>query len=397
MGALQLGLRVPGRLAVAINNQRRGQKIERTMTTDDTGSLEAAVVTSTDSKMTDAEHDGDEPLGMADALMSRGEQLRMLRLMAERDEVEREAESSVGDGVGSHHDVRVANGSRSERANAGSFVEDTDEYEILPTGCKMLNYDSYLRHQRYYDDLKHVDYQYIDYGKLHRGRLIIEQRKSLGKGGICWDAAFILAEYMIANEKEWNSIVGDDNEVLVPRLLELGAGTGLAGYLIAKGCERDAHVITTDLPELLPLMKNNFDLNFASIGCGCEDRRYLTEKFADDATNIARRGTAEAKVLRWGEQTDYDGAPYDIVFAADVVASLYDPVALAHTFYDLCGPNSKVFLSYKRRLDEPHKVFEDELKRLFQFVETIKPMSRNKNPDVNIIKAERRYNDALQC
>jgi len=346
--------------------------------------------------MTDAEHDGDEPLGMADAMMIRGEQLRMLRLMAERDEVEREAEASASAGVGSHHDVRAVNDCSSETSNAGSIIEGTDEYEILPTGCKMLNYDSFLRHQRYYDDLKHVDYQYIDYGKLHGGRLIIEQRKSLGKGGICWDAAFILAEHMIANEMDWNSNVGENNEVLVPRLLELGAGTGLAGYLIAKGCVRDAHVITTDLPELLPLMKNNLDLNFASIGCVCEDRRYLKEKFVDDATNISRRGTAEAKVLRWGEQTDYDGAPYDVVFAADVVASLYDPVRLAHTFYDLCGPNSKVFLSYKRRLDEPHKMFEDELKRLFQFVETIKPMSRNKNPGVNIIKAEGRCKDVLQ-
>lgn len=341
-------------------------------------------------KMSYNECNDDEPLGMADALMQRGEHLRMLRRVAERDEAERNAQLADDvDCEGFPRRSLVASNSRCETARTAPAIED--EYDTLPSGRRMLNYDSYLRHQRYYDDLKHVDYQYIDYGKLRGGQLIIEQRKTLGKGGICWDAAFILAEHMIANEQEWNSSIAcDDNNVMVPRLLELGAGTGLAGYLIAKSCERGAHVVTTDLQDLVPLMKSNLDLNFESTGVGSEDREYLKRRYSDNSLieSSARMGTAEVKILRWGEKSDYEGAPYDVVFGADVVASLYDPVALAHTFHDLCGPDSKVFLSYKKRLDEPHKSFEDELKKMFQIVKIQKPTSRNKNPDVNIIKAE---------
>ena len=126
----------------------------------------------------------DEPLGIADAMMRRGDHLRMLRMMAEQDEAERAAACGTSD--------------------CSPAPPEQDEYETLPTSwrSKLLHYDSYLKHQRYYDDLKHVDYHYINYGGCDGGgRLVIRQQKDLGKGGICWDAAFILAEHMIACEK----------------------------------------------------------------------------------------------------------------------------------------------------------------------------------------------------
>ena len=333
----------------------------------------------------------DEPLGIADAMMRRGDHLRMLRMMADQDEAERAAARTNISSCGS--------------SDCSPAEQDEDEYETLPTSgrSKLLHYDSYLRHQRYYDDLKHVDYHYINYGGCgggHRagGRLVIRQQKALGKGGICWDAAFILAEHMIACEKEWKKDNRNNDSGSNARrttLCELGAGTGLAGFMVAKAC-RDSHVFVTDLPELLDLMKYNFDMNFAfdskrggSSNAGLEEDLYfLRQKFGDDLSRS--EGTAEAKVLRWGVKSDYEGAPFDVVFGADVVASLYDPIALANTFSDLCGPKSLVYLSYKGRLDEPHLLFEAELKRLFRVVERIVHSSihsRNKNPGVCILKA----------
>jgi len=102
---------------------------------------------------------------LAEALMKRGEFLRHLRLMELADQAEREATVEEEQSV------------------------DGDVIDILRNGKKVLRYESYLAHQRYYDDLKHVDCHYIDYGSAvggsdNKGRLVIEQDKSLGKGGL---------------------------------------------------------------------------------------------------------------------------------------------------------------------------------------------------------------------
>ena len=35
------------------------------------------------------------------------------------------------------------------------------------------------------------------------------------------------------------------------------------------------------------------------------------------------KGTASSRVLRWGVPEDYEGAPYNVIIGADIVASLY--------------------------------------------------------------------------
>jgi hypothetical protein len=87
--------------------------------------------------------------------------------------------------------------------------------------------------------------------------------------------------------------------------------------------------------------------------------------------------------LRWGVHSDYINAPYDVIIGADVVTSIYDPIALAQTFYALSGPQTKIYISGKTRLDKPHEIFEMEMKRLFVSVIKIdKPNSRLKSPNV---------------
>ncbi len=55
------------------------------------------------------------------------------------------------------------------------------------------------------------------------------------------------------------------------------------------------------------------------------------------------------QVLRWGIESYYAGAPYDVVVGADVVvvALPYDLVALARTFHTLSGPWTRVCVSRK--------------------------------------------------
>jgi len=227
----------------------------------------------------------------------------------------------------------------------------------------------------------------------------------------CWDAAFILAEHLIAHSDEWNSKCSNETTT---SLVELGSGSGLCGLMIAKAVK--CHARITDLPELLPLMtrnvSRNFDTNYIVDDAVKEflpasnDESVLSSEssdftrelfFSNDSANDANEaktlhnakqscGTVSASVLRWGVTDDYR-QQYDVVLGADVVASLYDPIALAETMHALCHEESIVYVSYKGRLTGPHEEFEKRLGQLFENVGRIRPESRNKNPQVWILKA----------
>ena len=285
----------------------------------------------------------------------------------------------------------------------------------------MLIYESYLNHQRYYDDLKHVDINYINYGtafaassftsssgeeedvddsnkQIIQGKkkkdLIIEQRKYLGKGGLCWDAAFILGEHVIHNVCEWrmnnSSIEGGEDNKGMTRVVELGAGTGLCGLMIASAFDNDVTVEITDLPELQDLMSANIQRNFgcsSRISSSDDDKKRKEEDSCDDDESSSKikfnTNNVFCRVLQWGVDSDYINAPYDVIIGADVVTSIYDPIALAQTFYALSGPQTKIYISGKTRLDKPHEIFEMEMKRLFVSVIKIdKPNSRLRSPNV---------------
>lgn len=209
------------------------------------------------------------------------------------------------------------------------------------------------------------------------------------------------------HKEEWMSksasALVDKKKKTTASLVELGSGTGLCGLMIAKAME-ECHVRITDLPELLPFMTRNVQRNFESSHIVEDEKQMKDDENNDDddmkevllhtsheTNNTAAnprqsRGTVCANVLRWGVPEDYQ-QHYDVVVGADVVASLYDPIALAETMHALCHDESIVYVSYKGRLTGPHEQFEQRLGHLFDTVERIRPSSRNKNSQVWILKA----------
>ncbi|EED87809.1 predicted protein [Thalassiosira pseudonana CCMP1335] len=368
------------------------------------------------SKGNEAEEE-EEPPEPFFQLMNRGNYLRQLRMLAEADEMERSslpeedemqgAYGAIGSCVGGvivggeekkeecSHDVATNTTATAINNNKASC--QAQEVQQISNKHRLLSYPTYLSHQRYHDDLKHVDMHYIDYGVIpsalltgeamedNGGKLIVEQRKRLGKGGLCWDAAFVLGEHVIAVEEEWNAKSaskadeesnGDDGECFSKKttVLELGAGTGLCGLMIAKAT--NSHVTITDLPELEGLMLDNVLRNFGSGG----DAEAEVERDLDLPSLTTHdgkaKGTVTSRVLRWGVEEDYGGAPFDVIVGADIVASLN-------------GPNTKIYISSKARLDKPHQEFDAEIDRLFESVKRVKePKSRLKSPNVFLIVAE---------
>ena len=220
----------------------------------------------------DDDDDDDSPgsrvVDPADALFEqRASHLRFLRALELRDEAERQAR-------------------RREEEEEQTMTMTTTTKEaitVLSSGHRVLAYDSFLDNQRYYDDLKHVDCHFIYY---ERSNLIIEQDKTLGKGGLCWDAAFILAEYLVATAATMS-------KTTTTRIIELGSGTGLCGLMLAKSLlmtkkTPDCQFTVTDLPELLPLLERNLEPKLCDRTTGCRLGRvfcyYYRYEYSRDAT-----------------------------------------------------------------------------------------------------------------
>lgn len=292
--------------------------------------------------------DSDSTVDPADFLLRRGERMRMLREMEQQDLVERQQQESD--------------------------EPDNDLTSLV------ITYDSYLQHQRYYDDLKHINHRYIRYSFFHETsyELVIEQDKTLGKGGLCWDAAFILGEHLLATCPD--KLVGK-------QIVELGCGTGLAGMMVGKAVHQ-ASVALTDLPNLMDLLQRNVQRNFNNASCDRNPRNGLADE-VEISCDKTSQGLVSAQVLDWSDISNIE-TPYEIIIGADIVASLYDPVALADTIHRLAHEQTQVYISFRERLSSIQRIFEQEITKRFTILDIQMPISRNHNPDVRILFASGR-------
>lgn len=305
-----------------------------------------------------------------------------LRSLREADEAERgEAAAAAA--------LKDASGLARRKDETGDEISNGG-IRLLANGVRVLVYDDYLRDQRYYDDLKHSDCDFIDYGVRGGSQampgqmpLIIEQEKGMGKGGLCWDAAFVLGEYLARR----HAVAIAAAPTKKTTLIELGGGTGLCGLFVAQALDH-VHVTLTDLAALQPLLLRNVRRNF-----GVADDTLLDEYYGAARSDPRRprqqpRCNVDASVLEWGDRAAEERhGTFDVVIGADVVASLYDPIQLARTIVRLCHATTVVYISFKERLSAIHRQFEAEMDRLFRETEMVRPESRNRNPDIRILVA----------
>lgn len=73
-----------------------------------------------------------------------------------------------------------------------------------------------------------------------------------------WESALALSEYAIANSSEFRG----------KRILELGAGTGLSSFIIAKCCAPHSITLSDGNDKVIDYLNENIRINFESSGDG---------------------------------------------------------------------------------------------------------------------------------
>ena len=138
-------------------------------------------------------------------------------------------------------------------------------------------------HECGFDDYRYANHPILALPQLAEVPLRIRQDFRLGKGGILWDGAFLLAKYV------------SQLDMAGRRTIELGAGTALPSIV---ACAHGASVVATDLPALLPLATSNFAENAAQM-----------------------QANYQVEPLNWSLSEDLarlEQAEYDYVLLADV-------------------------------------------------------------------------------
>ncbi|KAI2627397.1 putative methyltransferase-domain-containing protein [Hypomontagnella submonticulosa] len=159
----------------------------------------------------------------------------------------------------------------------------------------------------------------VDFSGLLADPLKLHEDLAFGCGGQTWPAGIVLAKHMLRYHRD---------DMRESRILELGAGGGLVGLAVAKGCLVENPLIITDQEEMYSLMEHNISLN------GLESK-------------------AKAAILNWGEPLPQDIAAIkpDVILAADCV--YFEPAfpLLLATLSDLLRlcPSATIYFCFKKR------------------------------------------------
>ncbi|KAB2614644.1 protein-lysine methyltransferase METTL21D [Pyrus ussuriensis x Pyrus communis] len=173
-------------------------------------------------------------------------------------------------------------------------------------------------------------------------------------GTTVWDASLVFVKFL---EKNCRRARFSLSKMKGKRVIELGAGCGVAGFGMALlGCD----VVMTDQVEVLPLLMRNVERNTSMI----------TQMNSDSF------GSIQAAKLSWGNEDHIRavGPPFDYIIGTDV------------TIHELSGPQTTSYMGYENRSTSVHEQMLQMWKRNFQ-VKTVpnsKMDSTYQHPDIQL-------------
>ncbi|CAL4967666.1 unnamed protein product [Urochloa decumbens] len=175
-------------------------------------------------------------------------------------------------------------------------------------------------------------------------------------GTTVWDASMVFVKFLEKNSRKGRFC---PSKMKGKRVIELGAGCGLAGFGMALlGCD----VTTTDQVEVLPLLIRNVERN----------RSWISQSNSDSGSI----GSITVAELDWGNKEHIKAVepPFDYIIGTDVVYSEHLLQPLLETITALSSPKTKILLGYEIRSTTVHEKMMEMWKSNF----VVKTISKSK-------------------
>ncbi|PSR86561.1 Protein N-lysine methyltransferase [Actinidia chinensis var. chinensis] len=187
-------------------------------------------------------------------------------------------------------------------------------------------------------------------------------------GTTVWDASMVFAKFL---EKNCRKGRFSPPKLKGKRVIELGAGCGVAGFGMALlGCD----VVSTDQTEVLPLLMRNVERNTS---------RIMQMNPGSDSF-----GSIQVAELNWGNADHIKavGPPFDYVIGTDVVYAEHLLEPLLQTMLALSGPKTTILLGSEIRSTNVHERMLNLLKRNFEVknVPKTKMDSKYQHPSIHL-------------
>lgn len=187
-----------------------------------------------------------------------------------------------------------------------------------------------------YDRLNSPDTSAIMLEVLGHQLQFAQDPNSKHLGTTVWDASMVLVKFL---EKNCRKGRFSPSKLRGKRVIELGAGCGVAGFGMALlGCD----VISTDQIEVLPLLMKNAEHNSS---------RIMQMKSESDTF-----GSIKVAELNWGDENQIKAIepPFDYIIGTDVVYAEHLLEPLLQTILGLAGPKTTILLGYEIRSTNVH-------------------------------------------
>ncbi|KAF2300639.1 hypothetical protein GH714_014876 [Hevea brasiliensis] len=187
-------------------------------------------------------------------------------------------------------------------------------------------------------------------------------------GTTVWDASMVFVKFLEKNCRKGRFC---PSKLKGKRVIELGAGCGVAGFGMALlGCE----VVATDQIEVVPLLTRNVERN--------------TSRITQMDANSESFGSIKAAELDWGNQDHIRAVdpPFDYIIGTDVVYAEHLLEPLLQTVFALSGPKTTILMGYEIRSTSVHEQMLDMWKRNFEvkIVPKAKMDSKYQHPSIQL-------------
>ncbi|XWS72329.1 hypothetical protein CRYUN_Cryun02cG0030600 [Craigia yunnanensis] len=187
-------------------------------------------------------------------------------------------------------------------------------------------------------------------------------------GTTVWDTSMVFAKFLEKNCRKGRFC---PSKLKGKRVIELGAGCGVAGFGMALlGCD----VVSTDQIEVVPLLRRNVERN--------------TSRIMQMNSNSDSFGSIQVAELDWGNEDHIKAfaPPFDYIIGTDVVYAEHLLGPLLQTIIALSGPKTTIMLGHEIRSTSVHEQMLQTCKNFFEvkIVPKAKMDSKYQHPSIQL-------------